>query len=124
MQHLNTRLSASEPYRIGWWTHRWWPTTLMLRCLVRGRDPQGRRTRRWYYVTTIARRLRMLQRPHRPWQSEAPLHCEFARRGITAASAQRKMQRDVDQYLLHDEPSPWQQRKAAARASRRRGGAA
>lgn len=128
-----------RPYRIGWWTHRWWPRMAMLRCLWRGRDPQDRPARRVYYVRTIweefAKKFpgrvvvpgRFARRnwPHRPWQCEAE-GCQFARRAFTKEGAARKMLRDLEhaEGLVTGHPidSPWQLRrraKANARAVRR-----
>lgn len=123
-------MSDLRAYRIGWWTHRWWPRKIMLRGLTLGHDPYDRKTPRIFYAKRIwiefARhcpwRLRSIggfpsrNTPHRPWQCEAD-GCRFARRAFTAESARRKMQRDVDHttgaVTGYPIDSPWQLRRTA-----------
>lgn len=110
----------TRPYRIGWWTHPWWPRKVILRCFVTGRQPDGKRVRRRGYLADMARNLKLVRRPHRPWQSEAPSLWLFARRAFTAEGARRKMVRDYDYAVLHGRPSPyqrWRRRWADRRAA-------
>jgi hypothetical protein len=110
-------------YRIGWWTHRWWPTAGLLRCLVTGRqlspraDNGSRQVPRRAVTRTIVRRLRLIRRPHRPWQAEAEGELRFCRRALTAAGAEAKMRHDLAHTagLLTGYPidSPWQLRRLA-----------
>jgi hypothetical protein len=111
--HLTETKPETKPYRIGWWTHAWWPTWTLLRCLVTGRQADGQRAPRRAFAEVLGRRLGSFRRPHRPWQSEAPTWCRTARRGFTATGAQRKMERDVLAYLGTGQPSRWQRRRAA-----------
>lgn len=113
---------VTAPYRIGWWTHAWWPTRPLLIGLLTGNQPSPRAGngqrfvgRRWF-VKPIMSRLRKIRRPHRPWQSEAPTQAtQFARRALTAAGAERKMLTDVEHAALHGEPSPYQARRTRRR---------
>lgn len=107
--------TAVTPYRIGWWTHQWWPRKVMLVCFLIGKQPQpsaatgSRKAHRSYYAKHMLRRLRMIRRPHRPWQAEADV-CRFARRAFTADGAVRKMTRDVE-HLLATGRQSWHQRR-------------
>jgi hypothetical protein len=91
----------THAYRIGWWTHKWWPRKALLWCLLIGKQPTpaaatgSRKASRWYYVRTIARRLKMIRRPHRPWQAEIAVRdCSCnARRAFTATGAARRVKR-------------------------------
>lgn len=106
----------SGAYRIGWWTHQWWPRKVMLVCLLTGKQPRpsaatgSRKAHRSYYVKHILRRLRMIRRPHRPWQAEADV-CRFARRAFTAKGAARKMARDVEHLEREGRQSRFQRRR-------------
>ena len=62
-------------------------------------------------------------RRRRPWQSEAPGACQFARRAFTAKGAERKMRRDVAFVEKHGRPSLAQRRLIAMRSLRYRVGA-
>lgn len=98
-----------EPYRIGWWVHPWWPTARLVKCLVRGRQPDGQRVARHWFLDVIIDRLKLIRRPHRPWQSEAPAFNRHARRAFTAAGAERKMLEDVYYPAFHNgRESPFQ----------------
>lgn len=108
MTHTAPEL-VSDAYRIGWWTHRWWPRLVLLRCLVTARQPDGRPATRRYYLGVILRDLRRLKRPHRPWQCEAEGPATlFARRSFTPRGAVRSMTRDVEHYLRTGEASRYQ----------------
>ena len=118
---------VTTPYRIGWWTHKWWPSKPLLIGLLTGNQPSPRADNgsrfvgRRKFIEPIWRRLTKLRRPHRPWQAEAPGEhgCRFARRALTAKGAERKMIRDLDHLWLMAEPSPWQRRKTNTRRARR-----
>lgn len=103
MNHTRT----TAPYRIGWWTHRWWPTRAILVGAVTGNQPSPRADNgsrfvgRRVYWRLIVRDLGYIRRPHRPWQSEA-LGGFNARRGFTAAGAERKMLADVARQVASD----------------------
>lgn len=97
---VTCRDAPAYAYRIGWWTHKWWPRKTLLWCLLIGKQPLpaaatgSRKASRWYYVKTIARRLKMIRRPHRPWQAEITVpgcSCN-ARRAFTADGAVKRVQ--------------------------------
>lgn len=112
----------TQPYRIGWWTHAWWPTRALLGGLITGRHlvvrvgaeaATGGRpyVGRGRFLKAIRRRLRLIRRPHRPWQAEsdrADLGLMFARRAFTAAGAERKIVADVHHVVVTGLPSPYQ----------------
>jgi hypothetical protein len=102
---------VSHAYRIGWWTHRWWPRMVILRCLLTARQPDGRPATRRYYLGVVLRDLRRLKRPHRPWQAEdeSGQH-RFARRAFTSEGAVRLMARDVAFYERTGRKSLYQRR--------------
>lgn len=80
-------------YRIGWWTHKWWPTWQLLRGLATGRQPGGERVKRKNYGAVLWRRAKQFRRPHRPWQAEismAGCSCN-ARRAFTADGAAKRV---------------------------------
>lgn len=110
--------AAVISYRIGWWTHAWWPTRPLLVGLLTGnqlspRADNGRRfVGRRSFVRPVLSRLWKIRRPHRPWQAEASDVSRFCRRALTAAGAERKMRADAAHVLLHGVPAPWQQRRA------------
>jgi len=107
-----------DAYRIGWWTHAWWPTRALLVGLLTGKQPSPRADNgsryvgRRAFVAPIIRRLRKLGRPHRPWQAEPESLAwhVFCRRALTARGAERKMRADVAHYQEYGEPSRWQRR--------------
>lgn len=124
-----TTPTASPAYRIGWWTHQWWPSRVILRCLLTGKQPSPRadngtrKASRAYYVRLITSQMRRLKAPHRPWQSEAEGPAtQFARRSFTAAGAQQAMQRDVDHWLRTGEASTWQRWRCWRKVTRCRVG--
>lgn len=89
-------------YGIGWWTHRWWPRRAIVRCLAVGRDPDGRPVPRRAYLRVVLRDLRLIRRPHRPWQAENTLDgcsCNAARaltpQGAVRAAARLHARRAV-----------------------------
>lgn len=120
-------MTPIDSYRIGWWTHRWWPTMALLRGLLLGVNPSGRKARRRYYAGAIIRRLRLIRRPHRPWQAETnDGTCRFARRAFTRKAAALKVYDDWKHArgLITGHPidSPYQLRRTAranAKAVRR-----
>lgn len=89
----------TDAYRIGWWTHRWWPRSYNLYGLLTGcqRSPRAdngsRRVGRAVWLRQIVNDLRLIRWPHRPWQAESE-QCRFARRAFTASGARRKILRD------------------------------
>lgn len=104
-----------QPYRIGWGRL---PRLVgeyrrLLPMIVKGVQGDGRRVPRRRWLPKIRRDLRTLltRHPkyllHRPWQAEADGQ-RFARRGLTAASAGRRMIADVDHEVLHGRPSRYQ----------------
>lgn len=106
-------IGPTKPYRIGWWTHRWWPTRPLLAGLLTGNQPSRRADNdsrfvgRRKFIAPIVSRARKLRRPHRPWQAESDL-CRFARRGFTPAAAQRKIQADEAHMQRYAQPSAYQ----------------
>lgn len=104
---------VTRPYRIGWWTHAWWPRRELLKGLVTGNQPTpradgGRRfVGRRRFVKPIVDRLRRIRRPHRPWQAESD-EGWIARRAFTPAGAERKILRDVEHYHRYGIASPYQ----------------
>jgi hypothetical protein len=112
-----------KPYRIGWWTHRWWPDKGLLMCIATGNqlspraDNGDRHVGRRPFFEVAVRRLRLIRRPHRPWQAEADGTPMFARRAFTPAGAAAKMQHDIDHttgvVTGHPIDSPWQLRRLA-----------
>jgi len=94
-----------------------------VRGLITGRqaspraDNGSRYVGRAVWLRQMARDLRLLRRPHRPWQAESE-QCRFARRGLTARAAHRKMVRDAVAASA-GRPTRWQQRKAGTRRARR-----
>lgn len=116
---MRTKDSVPPAYRIGWWTHSWWPTWALVSGLVSGNLPStrvgggGRFVGRRQFLATITRRVRLLRRPHRPWQAEAEgVAVRFARRALTATGAERKILRDVEHLLMTGSPSFWQRRRS------------
>lgn len=111
-----------DVYRIGWWTHRWWPTRALVEGLLTGKqlspraDTGSRHVGRIVFLKTMVRHLRLVRRPHRPWQAEVE-GLQFARRAFTAAGAKRKIQYDRDLasgwVTGHSIDSPWQLRRTA-----------
>ena len=107
-------------YRIGWWTHRWWPRRALVVGLLTGQQASpradngsrfvGRRVIARELRRQIVRDLRMLRRPHRPWQAEAS-DLRFARRAFTAPGAEHKIETDVEHQRRYGHPSPWQHRQ-------------
>jgi hypothetical protein len=87
----------THAYRIGWWTHKWWPTRHLLRPAILGRvvlADGSIRARRKPYWQALWRRIRLIRRPHRPWQAEvvtADCSCN-ARRAFTADGATKRVQ--------------------------------
>lgn len=79
-------------YRIGFWTHKWWGHKNLWRGLLFGKDPHNRSASRFYYVKTILRRVKLLRRPHRPWQGEIE-NTLWCARAWTKNGAERKMLR-------------------------------
>lgn len=127
MADCATCTNPYRAYRIGWWTHRWWPTRALVVGLITGNqlsrrgDNGSRFVGRRKFVKRIASRARRLRRPHRPWQAEATDDgVRFARRSFTAAGAERRIRGDVAHQLRRGEPSPWQRRRTA-RAVRKLG---
>jgi hypothetical protein len=102
-------------YRIGWWTHRWWPTRRLLRALVTGKQSAGR-VDRFRLLKLMVRNLRLIRRPHRPWQAEAE-GLQFARRAFTAEGAKRKIRYDLHLstgwVTGHPIDAAWQLRRLA-----------
>jgi hypothetical protein len=85
-------------YRIGWWTHKWWPTRELLWRALTGRvtvdtiHPVTVRSSRKAYRQALWRRVRLIRRPHRPWQAEMAVpgcSCN-ARRALTADGAVKR----------------------------------
>lgn len=107
-------------YRIGYWTHRWWPTRALLVGLLTGNQPSPRADNgsrfvgRRKYVPIIARQLTEIRRPHRPWQAEYD-GCRWAPRGWTKAGVLRKAERDRQHMRTTGEWAPWIQRKVRRR---------
>ena len=120
---------ATGPYGIGWWAHPWWPTKKLLIGLATGNqwapraDTGGYFVGRRRFVSDILRRLRLIRRPHRPWQAESGQGCWFARRAFTPDAAERKIVADMEHYLRHGLPSPyqyWRLRRKARHGEARR----
>lgn len=114
-------------YRIGWWTHKWWPTQALILGLLTGNQPSrradnGRRfVGRRRFIAPIVSRLRKIRRPHRPWQAEPVEDPGFwfcCRRALTASGAERKMRADLRHAIEHAELSPWQRRYLARKEIR------
>ncbi len=114
-------------YRIGWWTHNWWPTKALLVGLVTGRQPSRRADNgsrfvgRRYFIAPILSRLKRIGRPHLPWQAEPtddPGQWFRCRRGLTRESAKQLMLDDLIHVLQHGARSPWQQRHFQAACSK------
>ena len=101
-------------YRIGWWTHRWWPSSWVLGCLFRGRQPNGRKVSRVRYLRTILRDLKRIRFPHRPWQSEYD-DCRWCRRGWTAEQVRRLATADLHYQQRTGQWSPWVSRRVRSR---------
>ena len=84
-----------DVYRIGWWTHRWWPTRHILRGLLTGHQPTPRADNgdtfvgRRKYLPDLWHRLTLIRRPHRPWQAEWD-GCQRAPRAWTRNGALAK----------------------------------
>lgn len=103
-------------YRIGYWTHRWWPLRAQLVGLITGNqqspraDNGSRYVGRRVWVKPILRNLKRIRRPHRPWQAEYE-DCRWCRRAWTKAGALRKAESDRRHMLATGEWSPWIQRK-------------
>jgi hypothetical protein len=104
-----------QGYRIGWGTlaQLMQRLRLLVPCLIQGRQPDGQRVRRWLYMLTIRRNVRtyLFVHPkrlvHAPWQAEAEGQ-RFARRGLTKASAERRMRHDVEHELITGKRAPYQ----------------
>lgn len=114
---------VTRPYRIGWWTHAWWPTQRLVAGLLTGKQSapsaDGRRHRigRRRFAEPLLRRLRSIRCPHRPWQAESDA-LWFARRSFTAAGAERKVLADVAHHERHGLPSPYQYWRLLRKARR------
>lgn len=111
---MSEKMENLHAYRIGLWTHRWWPRASLLRCLLRGAQPDGRRAPRVKYLHTIQRDLRLIRRPHRPWQAEYDSCC-WCPRSWTKAGALRKAERDLAYQQATGQWSPWIRRKVHRR---------
>lgn len=106
-------------YRIGWWTHRWWPRWVMVKGALLGRQPSpaangSRKAPRAHYVRAMLRDLRKIRRPHRPWQAEYE-DCRWAPRAFTADGVRRKAERDRAYQEATGQWSPWIQRRVVRR---------
>lgn len=108
-------MSDIEPYRIGWGRL---PRLIgeyrrLLPLIVRGVQRDGQRVprRRWLpkirrdLTTVLTRHPKYLL--HRPWQAEAEGQ-RFARRGLTANAAERRMRADVEHEQRTGERSAYQ----------------
>jgi hypothetical protein len=104
---------VTRPYRIGWWTHAWWPSKHLLVGLATGNQPSRRADNgsryvgRHRFVDPLLRRLRLLRRPHRPWQAESG-EGWFCRRAFTPTGAERKIVRDMEHFRRYGVMSPYQ----------------
>jgi len=104
-----------RPYRIGWGRIAELAAKYrqLLPLIARGIQADGQRVPRRRWWPTIRRDLHMVltRHPkyllHRPWQAEADA-LRFARRGLTAATAQRRMCADLEHELLTGKPSRYQ----------------
>lgn len=122
MKHVTH--SGIDAYRIGYWTHRWWPRAFTLRQVVTGeqqhfRDPihRTRKTRnsvRRDAVQRIVRDLGKIRRPHRPWQAEYE-DCRWCPRAWTAEGARKRAARDLAYQQATGQWAPWIQRRVRAR---------
>jgi len=114
---------TTRPYRIGYWTHRWWPSRAQVAGLLTGNQPSpradngSRRVGRAGYAKDTLRKLTLIRRPHRPWQAESA-GTWFARRAFTASKAEGKILADEFHYLCYGQPSPWQRRRLAKKNRR------
>jgi hypothetical protein len=107
-----------RPYRIGWGrlTNLAVKYRRLLPMIIRGRQGDGQKVprRRWWpmvrrdLLTVLTHHPKCLI--HLPWQAEADDQ-RFARRGLTAEAARRRMVADVDHEWLHGERSPYQARR-------------
>lgn len=118
MKHISR--DGIDVYRIGFWTHRWWPRKASLYGLLTGSQigfhgatpPPG--WSRWRirksHGRTILRNLKLIRRPHRPWQAEYD-ECRWCPRAWTAQGARRKAERDLAYQRVTGRWAPWIQRK-------------
>jgi hypothetical protein len=118
MKHIDR--DGIDTYRIGFWTHHWWPRKQILICLLTGKQPSPRADNgkrfvgRRPYVRVILRDLKLIRRPHRPWQAEYE-NCRWCPRAWTSEGARRKAERDLAYQRNHDLWAPWIQRKVRRR---------
>jgi hypothetical protein len=104
-----------EPYRIGWGSlsRLAGKYRKLIPMIIRGVQGDGRRVPRRRWLPMIRRDLKNIftSNPkslmHVPWQSEAE-GLRFARRGLTAAGARRRMERDVAHELATGQRSRYQ----------------
>lgn len=107
-----------QPYRIGWGRlpRMAGEYRRLLPMIIRGVQGDGRRVprRRWWpkvrrdLLTLLTHHPKYLV--HLPWQAEAE-HQRFARRGLTAGTAQRRMRADAEHEQRTGERSPYQAKR-------------
>lgn len=110
--NLETEDTGLIAYRIGFWTHCWWGRKAMWKGLLLVRDPHGRKASRTYYAKNIVKRLKLIRRPHRPWQAETD-NVVWAARAWTKKGAENKVrrwwvtERDITKHEARYGPKPW-----------------